>query len=65
MNEVKINDQPNSLKSEIVKLVDGLRYLKDIYDPNYLKYLRDLEKRSSQFTTAFTNSGEEITISWR
>jgi len=47
-----------------IKLLDGLHYLEDIYDPTYLRNLRQKEKTTRQEITAIVNSKEEILIKW-
>jgi alpha-glucosidase len=46
------------------KLLDGLEYLEDIYDPVYYKSLRLEEKRKSQQMVTILNGSEEMRISW-
>ena len=65
MNEVTVNNQPIPMKTETIKLVDGLRYLEDIYDPIYFKSLRDKEIRNAQRTIDFQNSRDKIEITWK
>ena len=64
MNEVTVNSQRFLLKSEDLKMLDGLRYLQDIYDPAYYKNLSTMEKKNTQKTVIFPNSDEEIRITW-
>lgn len=59
-----VNGQPVTLKNESIRLLDGLRYLEDIYDPNYFRNLRKAEKITLQQTITFTNTAEDIKISW-
>ena len=64
MNEVNVNGQRLLLKSEEIKLLDGLRYLQDIYDPAFYKSLNAKEKKNTQLTVILLNSDEEIRITW-
>jgi hypothetical protein len=64
MNEVTVNGQQFHLKVEELKLLDGLRYLKDIYDPAYYKNLSTIENTHTQLTVIFPNSDEEIRVTW-
>jgi hypothetical protein len=65
MKEVSVNDQLQSLKTESIRVLDGLRYLEDTYDPAYVKSLREAEKKGTQLTLAFPNNKEEINIHWK
>jgi alpha-glucosidase len=65
MKEVTVNHQPQSLTTETLRVLDGLRYLEDTYDPAYVKSLREAEKKGIQLTLAFPNIKEEINIHWK
>ncbi len=65
MNKISINNQPLTIKNQRLKLLDGLRYLEDFYDPTYFKNLRKSEKTGLQVTTIFSNLDKEIIISWQ
>jgi alpha-glucosidase len=64
VKETKVNGNSILLNYQTVKLLDGLRYLQDLYDPAYFKILRDEELRKSQFVINFLNVNEEINIVW-
>jgi alpha-glucosidase len=64
ITKVTVNDQPVLLKNESIRLLDGLRYLEDIYDPTYFRNLRKEEKITLQQTITFTNTAEDIKINW-
>jgi len=64
MNEVTVNGQRLLLTREELKLVDGLRFLQDIYDPALYKNLNTMKKINPQLTIIFQNSDEEIRITW-
>ena len=59
-----VNGQPVTFKNESIRLLDGLRYLENIYDPTYFRNLRKAEKIALQQTITFTNTAEDIKISW-
>lgn len=65
MDEILINNQPLTIKNQSMKLLDGLRYLEDVYDPTYFKNLRKSERTGLQVTTIFSNLNEEIIINWQ
>jgi alpha-glucosidase len=65
MNEVKMNNKLTPVKTETIKLLDGLKYLEEIYDPAYFKSLRDEEVRNAQRTIDFPNLRDEIKIAWK
>lgn len=65
MTEVKVNNQPASVISEKIQLLDGLKYLEEIYDPTYFKSLRKAEKPASQKVICFSNEEKEIHIQWK
>lgn len=62
--EIKVNGKAILLNCQIVKLLDGLRYLEDIYDPTYFRGLRMNEKREPQQIITILNGSEEMKISW-
>jgi alpha-glucosidase len=64
MNEVSVNGQLLLPKREELRLVDGLRYLHEIYDPAFYKNLSGMKKKNTQLTIIFPNSDEEIRITW-
>jgi len=61
---IRVNDQQVSAKNESKKILDGLRYLEDIYDPTYFRNLRKAEKITFQKTITFSNANEEIVVGW-
>ena len=46
------------------KILDGLEYMADIYDPSYYKSLRDTEKINTQKAITIDNSINTINIRW-
>jgi alpha-glucosidase len=65
MNEVTVNGRGLPIQSEENRLPDGLRYLRDLYDPGYYASLRNAEKRGKQLTVSFPNDNEEIIVAWK
>jgi alpha-glucosidase len=65
INEVKVNGETKLLNGQIVKLLDGLRYLEDIYDPGYYRSLRNEAKKFVQKVFVMKNINNEIKISWK
>ena len=65
MKEVKVNGEEALLNGQTVKLLDGLKYLEDIYDPGYYKSLREMEMNMTQQIVTFLNGREEMNISWK
>jgi alpha-glucosidase len=64
VKDLILNGETVPAGDESIKLLDGLRYLEDIYDPGYYKSLREEEKSKSQFIINFINNNEEIRIAW-
>jgi len=65
-NKININsgnEQP--LLEQKKKILDGLEYMADIYDPSYYKSLRDAEKINTQKTTTIDNSSNDIMVQWK
>lgn len=62
MEEVKVNEEEGLLHGYIVKLLDGLRYLEDIYDSGYYNSLRARETMREQKVVTIPNFENEITI---
>jgi hypothetical protein len=65
MNEVTVNGRGLPLLTEENRLPDGLRYLRDLYDPGYYANLRNAEKRGKQLTVSFPNDIDEINVAWK
>lgn len=65
LNEVTVNGETVAAKTETIRLVDGLKYLEDIYDPGYFRSLREKEMRGVQKTVGFSNFSSEIRVIWR
>jgi alpha-glucosidase len=63
MTEVEVNNQETAIHTETIRLLDGMKYLEEIYDPTYFKSLRKAEKPSLQKTFSFSNTNNEIIIS--
>jgi alpha-glucosidase len=64
MSELKVNGENKLLNGQIVKLLDGLRYLEDIYDPGYYRSLRKKDENIDQLTMVTANLSAEIKITW-
>jgi alpha-glucosidase len=65
IQEVFLNGQSKPTSKGSVKLLDGLRYLEDIYDPSYFKSLRNSEKTPIQRIVSFPIPTEMIEITWK
>ena len=65
MTVVEVNNQETTIRIETIRLLDGMKYLEEIYDPTYFKSLRKAEKLSSQKTITFSNTDKEIRIQWK
>lgn len=65
MNEIKVNGQAQALSRGYSPLLDGLRYLEDLYDPDYYKSLINSGVRRSVLVTTFSNVVEEIILTWQ
>jgi alpha-glucosidase len=65
INEVKVNGEMVPVENETVKLLDGLRFLEDLYDPSYFNSLMDEKIRNEQITIFLTNIQDEISINWK
>ena len=65
MNEVTVNGVGFPVLSEENRTLDGLRYLRDLYDPDYYLYLREAEKRGEQLVVSFPNGNDEIKVVWK
>jgi alpha-glucosidase len=59
-----INGKPHHPKSETVRMIDALRYLDDLYIPEYYEGIRTAEQRGVQFTFNVDNTDKEIVINW-
>jgi alpha-glucosidase len=64
LNSVKVNGNPVLNTKTSVKLLDGLRFLEDIYDPTYFSNLRKAENKGVQYTITFTDKNEDILVGW-
>ena len=64
MKDLKVNNQPVSVRIESIKLLDGLKYLEDIYDPLFFKSLRNAAKKTLQQTITVPNDNQELRIIW-
>jgi alpha-glucosidase len=65
MEGVFVNGKKVETHGQIVKLLDGLRYLEDIYDPSYFRSLREAEKMAVQQVFVINNFYSEIKINWK
>ena len=65
MTEVEVNNESSTINTESIRLLDGLKYLEEIYDPTYFNSLRKAEKLSPQNIIVFSNSDKEIRINWK
>lgn len=63
--EIFINSQPRVTSFSSNKLLDGLHYLEDIYDPSYFKMLRNGEKSAKQSIVSFPMPVERLEITWK
>ena len=59
------NQQLLKVQPESVLLLDGLRYLHDVYDATYFTSIRDAEKKPVQETFTFQNRNGEVLIEWQ
>jgi alpha-glucosidase len=57
------NKQP--LQEGREKILDGLQYMADLYDPSFYASLRNAEQVSSQKTITIDNSMKAITVQWK
>jgi len=64
VNELDVNMEKCPVTEVQTRILDGLKYLEDIYDPTYYENLRKGEKTGSSKTTIFANTKDEIKISW-
>lgn len=61
----KINGKKIVTKVEVVKLIDPLEHLEDVYfDSNFYKGLQEKDKMKAQQTFEIENSTDEIKINW-
>jgi alpha-glucosidase len=65
IEDVSVNGKKVEIHGQIIKLLDGLRYLEDIYDPGYYKGIRQDEERAGQLSLVFKDSNEIIKINWK
>jgi alpha-glucosidase len=63
--ELSANGQFYQLSEVKIKLLDGLRYLEDIYDPGYFRTLRQKEITGTQKAVTIPNTNDEIQINWK
>jgi hypothetical protein len=47
------------------KILDGLQYMADLYDPSFYASLRNAEQVSSQKTITIDNSAKAIMVQWK
>lgn len=57
-----INGQNARAVTESCKLLDGLKYLEDIYDPTYFRNLRQSEIQVNVMRITFSNSSDELLL---
>jgi alpha-glucosidase len=62
LQNVKANGQSPATAILSDKILDGLRYLEDIYDPAYFRTLRKSEKNPDLKTVTFKNANEAIVV---
>jgi hypothetical protein len=65
VTEMKVNGDTILLNFQIAKLLDGLRFLEDIYDPAYYMSLKTKEKNLMKLCFIFPNLSRDITITWK
>ena len=58
------NSEEQPLEDRKEKILDGLEYMADIYDPDLYKTLRAAEKINGQKIITIDNSTNEITVRW-
>lgn len=64
LSELTVDQKPVALSTETLRMIDGLHYLEEIYDKTYFKGLRLNESIGSQKTAVFSNSANEIRLTW-
>jgi alpha-glucosidase len=62
---VSVNGNPVQTGRQKTRLLDGLRYLEDIYDPTWFRSLRASEHVPETVTISFPYSGGEILVQWK
>lgn len=59
-----VNGKATTLKNQPIRMLDGLRYLQNIYDATFFRNLRKAEKIATQKTITFANLNQELIIGW-
>jgi alpha-glucosidase len=64
--EVSVNNgNKQPLQKGREKILDGLQYMADLYDPSFYASLRNAEQVSSQKTITIDNSTKAIMVQWK
>lgn len=61
---LRISNRPLEYSKESLALLDGLRYLYDLYIPEYFNSLRKSETKALQSTFVLSNINHEIVVNW-
>ena len=64
IKSAQVNNMSADLQPVSIKLLDGLEFLEDFYDPNYFQGLRAAEPVLHQLTVVTENNKNEIVIKW-
>lgn len=64
LTQLLFNAKTISIDSKSELLLDGLKYLEDIYDPSYFRSLREDEIKPKCYILTFKNISDVITITW-
>ncbi|MBK7030175.1 MAG: DUF5110 domain-containing protein [Bacteroidales bacterium] len=59
-----INGKPAKVSNSQESMINGLRYLQDTYDPQYLSSLRGETPMQTQVWTVFPFNGNAILLGW-
>jgi alpha-glucosidase len=63
-NKIIANNQELSTTEGDIKIIDGLKYMDDIYDKDYFNSLRDSEAKAVQKIITIANSTNQTTLQW-
>jgi alpha-glucosidase len=63
-NKIKISNKELPTTESSIKIIDGLKYMDDIYDKNYFSSLRDSEIKATQKIITVKNSANQIMLQW-
>ena len=62
--KIKVNNEERLMAEGTVKIIDGLKYLEDIYDKGYFNNLKNGEIKSIQKIITVANSANQIMLQW-